>query len=119
MLASGFPYDNHTNPDNNLREWGALMVKARGLRRLGSAAIDLAYVAAGRFDGYWEQRINPWDVMAGILLVQEAVEIVTDYQGKESESLYNGRQIVASNGLIHRADTGCTPRDTKRLIDRT
>ncbi len=101
MLASGFPYDSHTNPDNNLHEWGALMVKSRGLRRMGSAAVDLAYVAAGRFDGYWEQRLNPWDVMAGILLVQEAGGIVTDYEGRESELVNRGRQVVASNRLLH------------------
>jgi myo-inositol-1(or 4)-monophosphatase len=101
MLAAGFPYDSHTNPDNNLSEWGAFTVRARGLRRLGSAALDLSFVAAGRFDGYWEQRLNPWDVMAGILFVHEAGGKVTDYNGQEGEFVHRGRQVLASNGLVH------------------
>jgi myo-inositol-1(or 4)-monophosphatase len=101
MLATGFPYDSHTNPDNNLREWSAFTVRARGLRRFGSAALDLCFVAAGRYDGYWEQRLNPWDMQAGLLIVREAGGRVTDYNGGDSELLYRGREVLASNGLIH------------------
>jgi myo-inositol-1(or 4)-monophosphatase len=101
MLGTGVPYDSHTNPDNNLREWAAFVVRTRGLRRFGSAALDLCFVAAGRFDGFWEQRVNAWDVMAGILMVREAGGYVTDYTGAESELMYRGRQVVASNKLLH------------------
>ena len=72
LLATGFPYDIRTHGRNNLREWAHMAVRARGLRRAGSAALDLAYVAAGRLDGFWEYRLRPWDVAAGALLVQEA-----------------------------------------------
>jgi myo-inositol-1(or 4)-monophosphatase len=103
IICSGFPYDKHTNPDNNLREWALFLQHIRGERRLGSAALDLAYVAAGRLDGYWEQQLNPWDTMAGVLLVREAGGVVTDYTGApEPQRLDRGR-YVASNGLIHDA----------------
>jgi myo-inositol-1(or 4)-monophosphatase len=72
LLATGFPYDIRVKDDNNLREYGAFAVRARGVRRLGSAVLYLAWVAAGRFDGYWELRLGPWDVAAGGLMVEEA-----------------------------------------------
>ncbi|MEO6996061.1 MAG: inositol monophosphatase family protein, partial [Lacunisphaera sp.] len=81
VITSGFPYDKHTNPDNNLKEWGAFLTRIRGERRLGSAALDLCYVAAGRLDGYWEKDLKPWDVMAGMLIAREAGGVVSDYQG--------------------------------------
>jgi len=81
VITSGFPYDKHTNPDNNLKEWAAFLVRIRGERRLGSAALDLCYVGAGRLDGYWEKDLKPWDVMAGMLIAREAGGTVTDYQG--------------------------------------
>lgn len=101
VLCAGFPYDSHTNPDNNLPEWNAFTKRARALRCMGSAALELSYVAAGRLDGFWEQRIHPWDVTAGIVIVREAGGAVTDYSGQESSRMLSGHQIVASNRLIH------------------
>ncbi|MDX2185393.1 MAG: inositol monophosphatase family protein [Opitutaceae bacterium] len=101
VVASGFPYDKHTNPDNNLREWAAFLKRIRGERRFGSAALDLAYVAAGRFDGYWEKGLKPYDSMAGVLLVREAGGLVTDYEGGESPQRRDRGSYVASNGRIH------------------
>lgn len=103
MLCTGFPYNSATNPDNNIREWESLTKQVRGLRRFGSVALELSFVAAGRFDGLWEQRLNPWDVMAGVLLVQEAGGVVTDYNGEDSDLVYQGKQVVASNGHLHEA----------------
>jgi myo-inositol-1(or 4)-monophosphatase len=101
VVCTGFPYDRQTNPDNNLREWQALWLHTRSVRCFGSAATELSFVAAGRLEGFWEQRINPWDVMAGALFVQEAGGVITDYNGDDSDLLYTGRQVVASNGRIH------------------
>jgi myo-inositol-1(or 4)-monophosphatase len=101
MLCSGFPYDSYKNPDNNLKEWAAFTMKARALRRFGSIALELSYVASGRLDGIWEQRVNSWDVMAGIVIASEAGAVVTDYAGEESQRLYTGAQIVASNTHLH------------------
>ncbi len=104
LLATGFPYDRHHAVDNNTSAFSAFIRRAQGVRRMGAAALDLAYVACGRLDGYWELRLYPWDVAAGILLVREAGGRVTDYAGLEaSEPLLSGKQIVASNGLLHAA----------------
>ena len=99
LLATGFPYDLRTNPHNNLREWSHLAVRCRGLRRAGAASLDLAYVAAGRYDAFWEFRLRPWDLAAGALLVREAGGRVTDPAGG-SDFLWQG-DLVASNGLLH------------------
>lgn len=100
LLATGFPYDRHTNPDNNVAQLARLLTQAQGIRRAGAAALDLAYVAAGRLDGYWEYRLNSWDVAAGALLVQEAGGQISSAQG--SPFLLAPRlSMVASNGLIH------------------
>lgn len=72
LLATGFPYDRATNPANNLAEFNRIILRVRGVRRAGSAALDLAYVAAGRYDGYWEYRMKPWDTAAAALMVTEA-----------------------------------------------
>jgi len=101
VLGTGFPYDTSTNPDNNLREFGELTKRTRGVRRLGSAAIDLCYVAMGRFDASWQKRVKPWDVQAGIIIVQEAGGMVTDYNGAQSKLMYTGLEVVASNGRVH------------------
>lgn len=101
VVTSGFPYDKHTNPDNNLREWGAFLTRIRGERRLGSAALDLCYVAAGRLDGYWEKDLKPYDAMAGMLLVREAGGVVTDYAGGAWPQREDRGRYVASNGVIH------------------
>lgn len=103
VLSTGFPYDKHTNPANNEREWAAFLKHIRGERRLGSAALDLAYVAAGRLDGYWENYLNPWDTMAGVLLVAEAGGRVTNYDGEPNPQRVDRGRYVASNGLIHGA----------------
>ncbi len=103
VITSGFPYDKHTNPDNNLREWAAFLTRIRGERRLGSAALDLCYVAAGRLDGYWEKDLKPYDVMAGLLLVREAGGRVTGYRGEPEPQRDDRGRFVASNGLLHPA----------------
>jgi myo-inositol-1(or 4)-monophosphatase len=99
LLVSGFPYDVATNPHNNLNHWAAFIVRAQALRRDGSAGLNLSYVAAGRFDGFWELKLSPWDMAAGVLIVTEAGGTVTSLRG-ETFDLYQG-SIVASNGLIH------------------
>lgn len=98
LIVTGFPYDfaRRKSVVENLLK---LLFRARGVRRDGSAAIDLAYVACGRFDGFWEEGLNPWDVAAGFLLVKEAGGEVTHYDGS-SFNIYKS-PILASNGLIH------------------
>jgi myo-inositol-1(or 4)-monophosphatase len=103
VVTSGFPYDKHTNPDNNLKEWAAFLKLIRGERRLGSAALDLCYVAAGRLDGYWEKDLKPWDAMAGMLIAREAGGRVTDYQGSPNPQQQDRGCYVASNGKLHPA----------------
>ncbi len=99
LLSTGFAYDRKLNPDNNYAEFCRITHISQGVRRGGSAAIDLAYVAAGRLDGYWERGLNPWDIAAGVLLIEEAGGKVSSYEGK-SLDLNTGR-LVATNGLIH------------------
>ena len=99
LLSTGFPYDIRETPDNNLREFAAFCLRAQGVRRMGSAVLYLAYVAAGRTDGYWELRLGPWDVAAGALLVEEAGGRVTDLIGGALD--LDAPAIVASNGRIH------------------
>ena len=99
LLTTGFPYDARTNPDNNLKEYATFAVRARAVRRMGSALIDLAYVAAGRFDGFWELTLGPWDVAAGGILVEEAGGRVSDLRGGPLD--INAPRLVASNGRIH------------------
>jgi myo-inositol-1(or 4)-monophosphatase len=99
MLSTGFPYDKSRQP-NNMDEWGNFLLRVRGVLRLGSAALDLAWVAAGRLDGFWEPRLNPWDILAGILCVEEAGGRVSDYHGRVARA-YAGSEVVASNGLLH------------------
>ena len=99
LLCTGFPYTVHTEGDYLLGLFGDFLRSARAVRRLGSAAIDLAYVAAGRFDGFWEVRLNPWDLSAGALLIQEAGGEVSTLAGGPFDSRLG--EIVASNGRIH------------------
>lgn len=101
VVATGFPYDKWTDPANNAAEWSNFLVRTSGVRRQGSAALDLAYVATGRYDGYWEQKLNPWDALAGVLLVIEAGGTVTDYDGKQNGITARYPRIVATNGYIH------------------
>ncbi len=99
LLSTGFAYQGGSKLARSLRRFGRLQHATRALRRPGSAAIDLAYVAAGRFDGFWEEGLNPWDVAAGILLVEEAGGRVTDYQGRPFR--LDSPAILASNGRLH------------------
>jgi myo-inositol-1(or 4)-monophosphatase len=99
LLATGFPYDLREDRNNNINYFDAMVLKAQAVRRAGSAALDLAYLAAGRFDGFWELKLMPWDMAAGWLLVEEAGGVVTDLQG-DPFSLHSPH-ILASNGLIH------------------
>lgn len=101
LLATGFPYDRRTNPDNNLDYFSYFELAAQCVRRAGSAALDLANLAVGRFDGFWEPKLAPWDVAAGILLVEEAGGKISDYSGDVLTDLRCG-EIVASNGRIHK-----------------
>jgi myo-inositol-1(or 4)-monophosphatase len=101
LLATGFPYDIRENPDNNMGYFNVMARTAQAIRRAGSAALDLAYVAAGRFDGFWELRLAPWDTAAGWLLVEEAGGRVTDLKG-DPFSL-EAPHVVASNSRIHGA----------------
>jgi len=98
LIATGFPYYDYDHMQAYLGILETLMQNTRGIRRLGSAALDLAYVACGRFDGYFEYSLNSWDVAAGILLVQEAGGQVSDFQGG-ADYLF-GRQIIAANPSI-------------------
>jgi myo-inositol-1(or 4)-monophosphatase len=99
LLGTGFPYDCATDPANNFANFICFQKAARGIRRAGAAALDLAYVAAGRLDGFWELKLKPWDVAAGLLMVREAGGTVTTFDGSAYDC-YTDR-IVASNGLIH------------------
>jgi len=98
MLCTGFPYDVRTRPDF-ARDFATFTLNAQAVRRDGSAAIDLAYVACGRFDGFWEDGLNPWDIAAGALLITEAGGRITNFQD-EPLDIYT-KKVVASNGLIH------------------
>lgn len=100
LLVTGFPYDIRTNPDNNLDHFVRFSLRAQGVRRLGSAALDLCYVAAGRLDGFWEIRLNAWDVAAGGLIAQEAGARVTEIHG-EPDFLATPQSIVAANPYLH------------------
>ncbi len=99
LLVTGFPYDVREHPDRSLPHFAAFLTRAQAVRRDGSAALNLAYLACGRFDGFWELQLSPWDVAAGTLLVREAGGLVTAYDGGEAR--LDGRQILASNGRIH------------------
>jgi myo-inositol-1(or 4)-monophosphatase len=102
LLVTGFPYDRQKRARFYLSSYERFMTKTQGIRRMGAAALDLAYVACGRFDGYWEYKLHPWDVAAGWLLVEEAGGRVTNYQGRRYRLGETG-QTLASNGRIHRA----------------
>lgn len=99
LLATGFPYDIRLTKENNMDHFEAMALKVQAIRRAGSAALDLAYVAAGRFDGFWELKLKPWDTAAGCLLVEEAGGAVTDLHG-EAFTL-TAPHVVASNGKVH------------------
>jgi myo-inositol-1(or 4)-monophosphatase len=99
LLCTGFPYDVHEHADFYLRYFRQFITKCFAIRRPGSAAVDLSYLAAGRFDGFWEFKLHAWDVAAASLMITEAGGKVTDFQGK-AFNIYS-EEILASNGLIH------------------
>jgi myo-inositol-1(or 4)-monophosphatase len=101
FLATGFPYDIRTSRRTNLDHFGLLATRSLAIRRAGAAAIDLAYVAAGRFDGFWELKLQPWDIAAASLMIEEAGGRVTGFDG--AAWTLPVRDIVASNGLVHPA----------------
>lgn len=101
LISTGFAYDRATRPDNNLAEHDRLLLRAQDVRRTGSAALDLCYVAAGRLDAHWELGLKPWDTAAGALIVREAGGQVTDWAGRPWP--VGEPRIVASNGRIHAA----------------
>ncbi len=114
VLATGFAYDKGNYEINNLKQFNAVLPNLQGIRRFGSAALDLAHTACGRLDGYWEAMINAWDISAGVLLIKEAGGSVTDYMGNDIDIFKN--EIIATNGHIHnelqcliRENTGCFP----------
>ena len=101
LLVTGFPYDVRRKLDDLLAMFGAFLAASRAVRRLGSAALDLCYVAAGRFDGFWEQHLKPWDVSAGALIVEEAGGMVTGMDGTPFSPA--SAHLIASNGPLHTA----------------
>jgi myo-inositol-1(or 4)-monophosphatase len=111
LIATGFPYDRAEMPEA-LELFGRFAAITRGMRRLGSTALDLCYVAAGRLDGYYERGIWAWDIAAGGLILEEAGGKVTDYRGAGLN--LEGRQIVASNGYLHSAMMELTAEDSRQ-----
>jgi myo-inositol-1(or 4)-monophosphatase len=101
MLATGFAYDIHRAADDNIDHFASFAKSVRALRRDGSAALNLCYVACGRFDGFWELKLHPWDVAAGILIVEESGGRTSDFSG--AGSCRSGRKVVASNSHLHEA----------------
>lgn len=101
LLVTGFAYDRHTTPDNNYAEFCHLTHLTQGVRRSGSAALDLTDVACGRLDGYWERGLSPWDLCAGVVLVESAGGKVTAYD--QSEFTIASGRILATNGQLHSA----------------
>jgi len=99
LLVTGFPYDVREHPDEPLALFRAFLVRAQAIRRDGSATLNLCYLACGRFDGFWEAQLSPWDMAAGTLIVREAGGLVTAFD--RGEFRLDGRQILASNGKIH------------------
>lgn len=100
LLATGFPYDRRTNDDDNTRQWRAFMKRCQGVRRCGAAALDLAWVAAGRLDGFWEAQLKPWDVAAGVHLVRAVGGTVSTYDG--APHTLDAPTLVSAHGALHR-----------------
>lgn len=112
LIATGFAYDVQRSPEDNLQHFANVIKQARAVRRDGSAALNLCYVAAGRFDGFWELKLRPWDVAAGLLIVDEAGGRTSDLH--DGPAPRSGRSVVASNGLIHDALLALLGGDTPR-----
>ncbi|MBF0167072.1 MAG: inositol monophosphatase [Alphaproteobacteria bacterium] len=99
LFATGLPFKGKPDHDKTLSQVGRVMAVSAGVRRMGSASLDLAYVAAGRFDGFWEENIKPWDMAAGLLLVKEAGGTLTDMTG--NHAMMERGDVIASNGQLH------------------
>ncbi|MEQ8346110.1 MAG: inositol monophosphatase family protein [Sneathiellaceae bacterium] len=99
LLSTGIPFHGKGDAPQFSRELNAVMTEVAGIRRFGAAALDLAYTAAGRYDGFWERGLNPWDIAAGIVLVREAGGMVTDLRGGEAK--LDGGEILAANAALH------------------
>ena len=99
LCATGFPYDRWTNPNNNETEFSHFLRRSRGIRRCGSAAIDLALIADGTYDIYWERHLQAWDMCAGAVLVEEAGGQLSTYEGKPADP--RSGELVATNGILH------------------
>ncbi|MGB9599517.1 MAG: inositol monophosphatase family protein [Myxococcota bacterium] len=119
LLLTGFPYDIRVSYENNLNLFNTFALKSQAVRRDGSAALNLVYVAAGRADGFWEIKLKPWDTAAGSLLVSEAGGTVTDFVNKPVDIF--GKEIVATNGKIHSQVLTCIKetccKDTVPVLD--
>lgn len=100
IVATGFPYDVRESEINNIDNFVNFVTRVQAIRRCGSAAMDLCYVACGRFDGFWELKLKPWDVAAGSLIVREAGGMMSDFHNREFS--IHSQQTLATNGLIHR-----------------
>lgn len=99
LLGTGFPYDLKQNPERILENFARFSLASQGVRRPGTASIDLAYLAGGRYDGFWEENLKPWDVAAGILLIEEAGGQISGFNGKKYR--WGQRDFLASNGFLH------------------
>jgi myo-inositol-1(or 4)-monophosphatase len=110
LLVTGFPYDRFENPDNNLAYFNRFALRVQGIRRLGSAALDLCYVACGRMDGFWEIRLEPWDLAAGTLIAREANAEVTKLDGTP-DILTPPYNVVAANPILHDLMLGVLKED--------
>jgi myo-inositol-1(or 4)-monophosphatase len=99
LIATGFPFKERNLLENYLKTLTGIFMEVSGIRRTGSAALDLAYVACGRFDGFWELKLSPWDIAAGAIIIEAAGGKITDFEGKENH-IWTG-DVVASNGIIH------------------
>jgi myo-inositol-1(or 4)-monophosphatase len=108
LICTGFPYDLRESPENNINHFNNFIMEAQAVRRDGSAALDLCYVAAGRFDGFWELKLHPWDIAAGTLFVEEAGGVVTNFSGGPLD-IY-GQETLATNGRIHEEMMGVLER---------
>ncbi len=100
LLVTGFPYDVHTSPENNLANFQKFIKRAQAVRRPGSAAIDMAYLAGGRFDGFWEIKLKPWDAAAASLMIAEAGGRITNFSGGRYSIYYP--ECLATNGKVHK-----------------
>jgi myo-inositol-1(or 4)-monophosphatase len=101
LIATGFPYDLRESEVNNIKHFNNFLTRVQAIRRCGSAELDLCYVACGRFDGFWELKLKPWDVAAGALIIKEAGGHVTNFEGEEFRCF--SPDVIATNGLIHKA----------------